>query len=75
MEPPNAFFGLSPQNFFLKKFIFSLKKYILKKCLIFSQKAFPIFPEMEACTFRPEFEKIKKSILKKIPYISGNATF
>ena len=56
MELPTALFGLNPQNFFLKNFLyFFLKKSALKKFLIFFlEKAFLIFPEMEPCTFRPQ---------------------
>ena len=44
---PSALFGLSPQNFSLKKFIFFIKKPDLKNFLIFSQKSFSNFQEME----------------------------
>ena len=54
-----ALSGLNHQNFSLKNFLyFFLKKPTLKKILIFYQKkAFPIFPEMELCTFHPKFWK------------------
>ena len=54
-----ALSGLNHQNFSLKNILyFFLKKPTLKKILIFYQKkAFPIFPEMELCTFHPKFWK------------------
>lgn len=62
--PLRALSRINPQSFPLKKvLIFFSKRPALKKC--------PIFPELKPCAFRSELKKMKKSTLRKIPYMSG----